>query len=121
MLRSTLGQTPFSARWLTTFVLGTAALIACGGENPSDDDDGSGNGSTSSATGGATGTGGGASASGSGAGAGGSVDEECVTGVAAFCFCVENAGEPACTSQQQEDYYGVCTAGSDNGFLECVG
>jgi hypothetical protein len=122
MLRFTIGRTTLSARWIATFGLGMAALIACGSEKPSDDDDGSGSGNTASASGqvgSATGSGGGASASASGAG--GSVDEACATGVGAFCFCVENAGEPACTSQEQTDYYNLCTSAGDNGFFECFG
>lgn len=92
--------------------------VACTTEAPpqaDDDDDGP------AETSGSGGGGLGGPGPGTGGGGAGDVNEPCAQGAAAFCVCLEAAGESACTQGDFEDLYGFCDDGEDNGYLSCFG
>jgi hypothetical protein len=107
-----------------------ASLTACVVEQPEDDDedDTEEKGGIQWGDGDESG-GGGAPAEGVGSGAGessssggeGEVNETCAEGAAAFCFCLETFGEPACSEDERVGFYGACDAGQDNGYFACFG
>ncbi len=117
---------PFSTLSQLTLIAGLALAgltAACTTEAPPppDDDDeepadpqgpsGSGGGGLGNSTGPGSG----------GSGGGGDVNEACAQGAAAFCTCIEAAGEPPCSQTDFENFYWYCDGGEDGGFLACFG
>lgn len=56
-----------------------------------------------------------------GSGASGPEEEDCAIGVAAFCFCLDDLGEPACTDSERSQFFSECTGQGDPRNLVCFG